>query len=154
LRDATPRPRLVASEDRLRRPRRAGILLRACRPKQWSKNLLVLAAPCAAGVIARPLVAAQVAGAFAVLCLLSSATYLVNDVRDLAQDRLHPRKRSRPLAAGELSPRAALSAAAVLALVGVGAAAAIRPGLGAAACAYLVLTPAVWRPTSTSRAGS
>ena len=70
--------------------------------------MLVLAAPCAAGVIDRPLVAAQVAGAFVVLCLVSSATYLVNDVRDVEQDRLHPRKRMRPIAAGELSPRFAM----------------------------------------------
>jgi decaprenyl-phosphate phosphoribosyltransferase len=116
------------------------VLLRACRPRQWSKNLLVLAAPCAAGVIDRPQVAAQVAGAFLVLCLISSATYLVNDVRDREQDRRHPRKRLRPVAAGELSPRAALLLAAVLALVGIAAAAAITPGLGAIACGYLALT--------------
>ena len=116
------------------------VLLRACRPRQWSKNLLVLAAPCAAGVIDRPLVAAQVAGAFFVLCLLSSATYLVNDVRDREQDRLHPRKRSRPVASGDLSPRAALRTAAVLAFVGIASAIAIAPGLGAVACGYLLLT--------------
>jgi len=100
----------------------------------------VLAAPCAAGVIDRPLLAARVAGAFLVLCLLSSATYLVNDVRDREQDRRHPRKRSRPVAAGELSPRAALRMAAALALVGIAAATAITPGLGAVACGYLALT--------------
>ncbi len=116
------------------------VLLRACRPRQWSKNLLVLAAPCAAGVIDQPLLAAQVAGAFLVLCLLSSATYLVNDVRDREQDRLHPRKRSRPVAAGELSPGAALRVAAVLAFVGIASATAITPGLGAVACGYLALT--------------
>jgi len=116
------------------------VLLRACRPRQWSKNLLVLAAPCAAGVIDRPLVAAQVAGAFVVMCLLSSATYLVNDVRDRAQDRRHPRKRLRPVAAGELAPRAALAMAAVLAFVGVAGATAITPGLGVVACGYLALT--------------
>ena len=116
------------------------MLLRACRPRQWSKNLLVLAAPCAAGVIDRPQVAAQVAGAFLVLCLVSSATYLVNDVRDREQDRLHPRKRLRPVAAGELSPRAALLFAAALALVGIACATAIAPGLGAIACGYLALT--------------
>jgi decaprenyl-phosphate phosphoribosyltransferase len=119
---------------------RARVLLRACRPRQWSKNLLVLAAPCAAGVIVRPQVAAQVAGAFLVLCLLSSATYLVNDVRDREQDRRHPLKRSRPVAAGELSPRAALALAVVLAFVGVAGASAITPGLGAVACGYLALT--------------
>ncbi|HYM54835.1 MAG TPA: decaprenyl-phosphate phosphoribosyltransferase [Solirubrobacteraceae bacterium] len=118
----------------------ARALLRASRPRQWSKNLLVLAAPCAAGVIDRPLVAAQVAGAFVVLCLLSSATYLVNDVRDREQDRLHPRKRMRPVAAGELSPRAALVVAAVLALLGIAGATAIAAGLGVLACGYLALT--------------
>jgi decaprenyl-phosphate phosphoribosyltransferase len=118
----------------------ARVLLRACRPRQWSKNLLVLAAPCAAGAIDRPQVAAQVVGAFLVLCMLSSATYLVNDVRDRDQDRLHPRKRSRPVAAGELSPRSALLLAAALALVGIASATAITPGLGAVACGYLALT--------------
>jgi decaprenyl-phosphate phosphoribosyltransferase len=106
----------------------AGVLLRACRPRQWSKNLLVLAAPAAAGVIDRPLVAAQAAGALVVMCLLSSATYLLNDVRDVAQDRLHPRKRSRPVAAGEMPPRAALLAAAALALTGIILATAIAAG--------------------------
>lgn len=118
----------------------ARVLLRACRPRQWSKNLLVLAAPAAAGVLDRPLVAAQVAGAFVVLCLVSSATYLVNDVRDREQDLLHPRKRLRPVAAGELEPRMALRVAGVLAVAGIAAGAAIAPGLGAAAVGYLALT--------------
>ena len=115
-------------------------LLRACRPRQWTKNLLVLAAPCAAGVIGRPTVMAEVAGAFVVMCLLSSSTYLVNDVRDSEQDRLHPRKRPRPVAAGELSRRQALRAAAVMALLGVAAGTAIDPKLGLLACGYLALT--------------
>lgn len=116
------------------------VLLRACRPRQWSKNLLVLAAPAAAGVLGRPVVAAQVLGAFVVLCLLSSATYLVNDVRDREQDRLHVRKRLRPIAAGELASATALRSAAVLALLGVGLATAIDPKLGVLGCGYLALT--------------
>jgi decaprenyl-phosphate phosphoribosyltransferase len=128
--------------ERSRRSARIALrtLVRACRPRQWSKNLLVLAAPCAAGVINQPAIALQAAGAFAVLCMLSSATYLVNDVRDREQDRRHPSKRKRPIAAGELSPRAALWIAAVLALAGIAAASAIALGLGAVACAYLALT--------------
>ncbi|HEY4452191.1 MAG TPA: decaprenyl-phosphate phosphoribosyltransferase [Solirubrobacteraceae bacterium] len=118
----------------------AAVLLRACRPRQWSKNLLVLAAPCAAGVIDTPLIAAQVAGAFAALCMISSATYLVNDVRDREQDRLHPRKRLRPVASGELAPAVAIRCAAALALLGVLLAIAVRPGLGAVAVGYLLLT--------------
>jgi decaprenyl-phosphate phosphoribosyltransferase len=118
----------------------AAVLLRACRPRQWSKNLLVLAAPCAAGVIDTPLVAIQVAGAFAALCMISSATYLVNDVRDREQDRLHPRKRLRPIASGELAPAVALRWAALLAALGVVLATLVRPGLGAVALGYLLIT--------------
>jgi decaprenyl-phosphate phosphoribosyltransferase len=116
------------------------VLVRACRPRQWSKNLLVLAAPCAAGVIDQPEVAAQVAGAFVALCLLASATYLVNDVRDCEQDRMHPKKRLRPVAAGELLSRTALRMAAAMALLGLVLATVISPALGALGGAYLVLT--------------
>ena len=118
----------------------ARLLLRACRPRQWSKNVLVLAAPCAAGLVDRPEVAAEAVGAFLALCMLSSATYLVNDVRDREQDRLHPRKRTRPIAAGELSPGAALWCAAGLALLGIAAAGAVTPGLAVVATGYLALT--------------
>jgi decaprenyl-phosphate phosphoribosyltransferase len=117
-----------------------GVVLRACRPRQWSKNLLVFAAPAAAGWIDRAAIAAQATGAFVVLCMISSATYLVNDVRDREQDREHPRKRLRPVAAGEMSPRTALWIAAALALSGVALASAIAPGLGVLACGYLALT--------------
>ena len=116
------------------------VLLLACRPKQWVKNLLVVAAPCAAGMIDRPAVAAQAAGAFVVLCLVSAATYLVNDVRDSEQDRLHPKKRMRPIAAGALAPRSALVLAVALAASGIALGAAIRPALGLVACCYLALT--------------
>jgi decaprenyl-phosphate phosphoribosyltransferase len=147
LHPASPRPRLVEASPALPSARfSAGALLRACRPRQWSKNLLVLAAPCAAGVIGHAQVAAQVAGAFAVLCLVSSATYLVNDVRDREQDRLHPTKRNRPIAAGQLSTRTALAVAVALALTGIAAGAAITPGLGVLALGYLLLTASysVW----------
>ncbi len=115
-------------------------MLRACRPRQWSKNLLVFAAPAAAGWIDRPGIAAEAAGALVVLCMISSATYLVNDVRDREQDREHPRKRLRPVAAGELSPRAALWTAGALAASGVALATVLAPGLGVLACGYLALT--------------
>ena len=78
--------------------------------------MLVAAAPCAAGAIAKPEIALTTGLAFVVFCLLSSATYLLNDVRDAEQDRLHPRKRRRPVAAGELSERAALLAGGALPL--------------------------------------
>jgi decaprenyl-phosphate phosphoribosyltransferase len=120
--------------------RSARILVRALRPRQWTKNLLVLAAPLAAGGIDWSGVPEQVLGAFAALCMISSATYLVNDVRDREQDRIHPRKRRRPIAAGELSVRAALIAAAILAAGGLALAAVITPGLAAVAAGYLAVT--------------
>jgi decaprenyl-phosphate phosphoribosyltransferase len=116
------------------------VVLRACRPRQWAKNMLAFAAPCAAGWLDRPEIAARAFGAFAVLCMISSATYLVNDVRDVQQDRLHPRKRLRPIAAGELSTGAALKIAAALAVLGVAGGTAITAGLGLLAVGYLVLT--------------
>ena len=123
------------------RPRSPGdILLRACRPRQWLKNLLVVLAPAAAGALTRPGVMAEAACAFASFCLLSSATYLVNDVRDREQDRRHPRKRFRPVAAGELAPRGALRLATVIAALGLALAVAVRPMLGLVAIGYLTLT--------------
>jgi decaprenyl-phosphate phosphoribosyltransferase len=116
------------------------VLLRACRPRQWSKNLLVFAAPVAAGWLGRPTIAAETLAALVVLCMISSATYLVNDVRDRDQDRLDPRKRLRPVAAGELSVRAALWTAALLAVAGIALATAIAPYLGLLAVVYLAMT--------------
>lgn len=100
----------------------------------------MLAAPSAAGAIDRPVVIAQLVGAFVMLCLLASATYLVNDVRDREQDRLHPRKRARPVAAGAISAGAAIRVAAAMALVGVAMGAAMDPKLGVLAFGYLALT--------------
>ena len=72
--------------------------------------------------------------------MLSSATYLVNDVRDADADRRHHRKRLRPIAAGHLRTQTALAAALILAVGGLGLAAAIRPQLAAVGAGYLLLT--------------
>jgi decaprenyl-phosphate phosphoribosyltransferase len=104
------------------------------------KNVLVAFAPAAAGVLTRPRIALDVALAFVAFCLLSSATYLVNDVRDRAEDRHHPRKRHRPVAAGELAPRGALRIAGLLALAGIGVCVVVSPALAAVGACYLTLT--------------
>ena len=83
------------------------------RPRQWVKNVLVVAAPLAAGEASVD-VLVSTAVAFVAFCLASSATYLVNDCADVEADRMHPRKRTRPVAAGVLPVRTALLAAAVL----------------------------------------
>ena len=94
--------------------RRARILLKACRPRQWVKNVLVLAAPIAGGIAFHPLVLAQMLAAFVAFCLASSGIYLVNDALDVESDRAHATKRRRPIASGELSLRTAWTSAALL----------------------------------------
>jgi decaprenyl-phosphate phosphoribosyltransferase len=92
----------------------AGALLRVARPRQWPKNLLVFAAPAAAGDIGHHAVLARAAAAAAIFLLASVGTYLVNDAHDVAADRLHPRKSLRPVAAGEIPLRFAAVAGLVL----------------------------------------
>jgi 4-hydroxybenzoate polyprenyltransferase len=108
------------------------------RPRQWVKNLFVFGGL----VFAQRLFTASVwpaLGAFAIFCGLSGAIYLLNDVADRDKDRLHPRKRDRPIASGLLTVPAALASAAVLILAGLGAAAALSPRFAAVALAYVVL---------------
>ena len=90
------------------------------RPRQWVKNVLVAAAPLAAGEIGEPGVLGKTALAFVAFCLASSAIYLVNDCADREADRLHPTKRLRPIAAGEVSVPLALGVAALLHAARVG----------------------------------
>jgi decaprenyl-phosphate phosphoribosyltransferase len=100
----------------------AGGLLRTARPKQWAKNLLVFAAPGAAGVLdqAEPLAEATIA--FAAFCLAASGTYLLNDVADREADARHPTKRTRPIASGVVTPATAatLGMALVLGAIALG----------------------------------
>jgi decaprenyl-phosphate phosphoribosyltransferase len=84
------------------------------RPRQWVKNLLVLAAPVLSGRLGESSVLLGAAIAFVAFSLAASGIYLVNDVRDVEEDRRHPRKRHRPVAAGVVSPALAVGTAAVL----------------------------------------
>jgi decaprenyl-phosphate phosphoribosyltransferase len=117
-------------------------LVRTARPKQWLKNVLVFAAPGAAGVLARPSVAIGVGLAFVAFCLVASGTYLLNDARDLEADRRHPTKRHRPIAAGLVSPRLAVAAGVLVLVLGLGLAAAVSVKLLAVVAGYLALTTA------------
>jgi decaprenyl-phosphate phosphoribosyltransferase len=94
--------------------RTVGALVRAVRPRQWVKNVLVVAAPAAAGEVFARTTVIGVLVAFGVFCLAASGIYLVNDVGDVEEDRQHPTKRRRPIAAGDLPVPVALAAAAVL----------------------------------------
>lgn len=118
-------------------------LLVAARPRHWVKNLLVLAAPGAAGVLLEPAAALTTALAFVAMTAAASATYLLNDVRDVAEDRRHPVKRARPVAAGELTVPVATAATVVLAVAAVaGPVAAGRPQLALVVVLYGALTTA------------
>jgi decaprenyl-phosphate phosphoribosyltransferase len=83
-------------------------LVRAARPKQWAKNLLVVAAPGAAGVLGHGSILISVALAVASFCCVASGTYLLNDVSDIESDRRHPLKCQRPIAAGVVSKPVAI----------------------------------------------
>jgi 4-hydroxybenzoate polyprenyltransferase len=105
-----------------RSPARAAIV--ALRPRQWLKNLLVFAGLVFAAKLGDAGRWLEAVAAFGAYCAVSSAAYLVNDLRDREDDRMHPIKRARPIARGELSPRRAVVlaaglAAAALALAGV-----------------------------------
>ncbi len=83
------------------------------RPKQWTKNLLVFAALLFVGGFNDSNAVLLTIRAFFAMCLLSSATYVFNDLRDRDRDRLHPRKKHRPIASGKVAPTSALVVALV-----------------------------------------
>lgn len=84
------------------RPPLARALWQTARPLQWLKNLLVFAAPGAAGVLDDPSDMGKAVITFVACCLASSGLYFWNDVLDVESDRRHPAKRHRPIPAGQL----------------------------------------------------
>ena len=122
-------------------------LLISMRPRQWTKNLIVYMAlifSVGSSWHVRevdtwlPLLG-KASLAFALFCLVSSADYLVNVVRDRETDRLHPTKRDRPIAAGAFPPRAALVWASVLSLSGLGGMFALDLRAGGVVAGYIAL---------------
>lgn len=112
-------------------PARPGVLavargvVRTARPRQWVKNVLVVAAPVAAGQLVSWHIAGRLVLVFALFTAAASAVYLVNDARDATADRAHPVKRHRPVAAGLVPVPLAYATGALL-------------GLGAAVASALV----------------
>jgi 4-hydroxybenzoate polyprenyltransferase len=109
------------------------------RPHQWTKNLVVLAALAFSKHLFESDAILRAGIAFVVFCALSGAVYLINDLSDLERDRLHPRKRLRPLASGALPVAAARLASALLLLGGLGTAMTLGPSFAACSLAYVVL---------------
>ena len=109
--------------------------IQACRPRQWSKNLLVFSTPLFAFTVDKN-TWLDASGSLIAFCLISSAVYLLNDSLDVEADRHHPRKRYRPIAAGLVSVPLALTSSALLAVISLTLAAAVNASLAGVILAY------------------
>jgi 4-hydroxybenzoate polyprenyltransferase len=120
--------------------RRTVALVRSLRPVQWLKNGFVLAPIVFSGRIDDPIAWGRSVVAVAAFCAASSATYLLNDILDRDVDRLHPSKRNRPIAAGEVTVAAALVTAGLLLVLAGAAAVALGGWFPTVLGAYVLLT--------------
>ncbi len=112
-------------------------LIQTMRLSQWTKNLIVYAGLVFDGKLLVPELFLRTTWAAVCFCLVSSSVYLLNDLVDMEKDRLHPRKRLRPLPSGQLQPRVALAAALLLAAAGIGGALLLNPWVGLVTVLYL-----------------
>jgi decaprenyl-phosphate phosphoribosyltransferase len=136
-------PRRVREEPAARRQRGelGRALLVTARPRQWAKNLLVFGAPITGHALLQPGPLARATLTFVAFCLVSSGMYYVNDIVDRRMDRAHPRKRFRPIAAGQLGVRLALAVAVLLVVGGLTVAVwGGGPEVGAVVAVYVALT--------------
>ena len=115
-------------------------LVRQARPKQWVKNLLVFAAPGAAGVLNEWSSLWRALVIFVAFCLASSGTYFWNDLLDAESDRNHPTKQHRPIASGAIPTGIGRAVGTVLLLAGVGLAASTRWQAALVVAGYVALT--------------
>ena len=114
-------------------------LLKTMRPRQWTKNGFVFVALFFDGQLLSAVSLARTLMAFALLCLMSSAVYIMNDLVDIESDRQHPTKRKRPLPSGQLSPTTARIASIVFALGSLVAGFLLSVEFGFILLAYLVI---------------
>jgi 4-hydroxybenzoate polyprenyltransferase len=122
---------------------RAGLLhglFRSLRPHQWFKNIFLFAALVFAQRLTDVHAFLRALAGFGIFCALSSGVYLVNDIRDREQDRLHPRKRMRPIASGAVPVSLAAGLAAVLLAGGVACSVPLGTGFFLTAVAYAALS--------------
>ncbi|MGH6654498.1 MAG: decaprenyl-phosphate phosphoribosyltransferase [Actinocrinis sp.] len=117
----------------------AAAMVREARPRQWVKNFLVLTAPLAAGKIDEAGTLGYVGIAFAAFCLAAAAVYYANDAFDVEADRMHPKKRYRPIAAGLIPIPIAWTAVAVLSVAALGVAITANAATAAVVAVYLAM---------------
>ncbi|MBR0645500.1 UbiA family prenyltransferase [Plastoroseomonas hellenica] len=106
------------------RPAPLRSMIKAMRPHQWAKNVLVFVPMVTAHALGEAAAWTGALGMFVAFCVTASGIYILNDLSDLAADRRHPRKRLRPFASGALSPAVGVAMAAVLLALGIGLSAA------------------------------
>jgi 4-hydroxybenzoate polyprenyltransferase len=114
-------------------------ILRLLRPRQWIKNLAVFIAILFAGQLFEPSVFNKVFLGFIVFCGLSSATYVINDLFDIKKDRLHPFKKLRPLAKGDVSIPIAITIAIILIIGSFWLSFSVTPAFTVTTVIYLAL---------------
>jgi decaprenyl-phosphate phosphoribosyltransferase len=114
-------------------------MVRTARLRQWPKNLLVFAAPGAAGVLTEATPLARTLVAFGVFCAVASGTYFINDAVDAEADRQHPTKRRRPVASGLLNRNIAIVTGGGLMALGIGVGTAMAWRLGVVLVIYVAL---------------
>ncbi|HLZ08278.1 MAG TPA: decaprenyl-phosphate phosphoribosyltransferase, partial [Chloroflexota bacterium] len=117
-------------------------LILACRPKQWSKNVLVFFGLIFALKLTDPHLVLRSLAAFAVFCAASSGVYLFNDLADVERDRQHPKKMHRPLAAGVITPSQAIALGVVLFVVAIAGAFGLGSTFGLLTVLYIALMSA------------
>lgn len=132
-------PEVEPTDSRPRRSLGRALLVEA-RPKQWAKNVLVFAAPGAAGVLTNRTELLETLVAFVAFCLASTGTYYLNDAGDVEADRIHPTKRFRPIAAGEIPVLSAQIIGACLIAVSVAFAFLASWELAVVVAAYVITT--------------
>ena len=109
------------------------------RPRQWVKNIFVFAPLVFDVKLFNLRYLAQTVAGFVLLCLISGAVYIINDLVDIEKDRQHPKKRKRPLASGQVGASAVTIAAILIPLVALPAGFLLAPGFGAILTGYLLL---------------
>lgn len=114
-------------------------LVRSMRPHQWSKNLLLFPGLVFGSRLTNMEAVTRSLAAFACFCLVSSVVYLINDLRDIKKDQVHPTKRHRPIASGTISATAGAVFAAALLVAGMIGAWSLGPEFLTAATVYLAL---------------
>ncbi len=134
-------PAELDGPDRKRRPLPLALLVQA-RPKQWAKNVLVFAAPGAAGVLFEGRHVLEALVAFVAFSLAASGTYYLNDAGDVEADRRHPTKRFRPIAAGEVPLTLARVLGPLLIVGGIAVSFAAKWELAVVVACYVTLTTA------------